>query len=172
MDIKKKLKILYEARIIFFKALLAGYAGKSDKKDPRLTKTISMFGFEKTNTYRYGNFIVVDRWTVSDHSNISSGTTVILFVEVPVWIMTYSGSYPKNVIPFLKEALSEQYKTGEFRGGRGPYRWVSEKFLYRNNVHENEVNNFSCFSGHEEIVDQKTGKVLGFHEYSGMSMIE
>ncbi len=172
MDKKKKDEILRRAQVVFFKAILAGYASKGKKKDPRFTTKTSMFGFKKTNTRHYGKFTVIDSWTVSDHSNISFGTTTILFEEIPIWFMTYSGSYPENVIPFLKEALSKQYKTGEFKGGRGPGSFKSEDLVYINSTPGFiGTTNFSCFCGRERICVLKTGEELGFHEYSGMSMI-
>ena len=173
MDSRKRDLILHQAQKIFFRALLAGYAGKGAKKDPRLTTEVSVFGFVKTNTYRDGDFTVIDSWVVSDHSTASSGRTIVLFEEVPIWVMTYSGSYPENVIHFLKEALSAQYKASDFRGGRGPGFFKSENgnFAYRNNAYANGNSNFSLFSGREEIIDIKTRSVVGFHEYSGMSML-
>ncbi len=173
MDKKKKEGILRRAQAVFFKALLAGYAGKGQKKDPHLTTEVSMFGFVKTNTYRDGDFTVVDSWVVSDHSTTSSGTTIILFEEVPIWVMTYSGSYPEDVISFLKEALSAQYKVGDFRGGRGPgfFKSSNGDLVYRNNAYANGNSNFSRFSGREEIINTESKKVVGFHEYSGMSML-
>ena len=172
MDEKKKERILRRAQAVSFKALLAGYAGKG-KKDPRLTTTTSMFGFTKTNTYRYGDFTVIDEWTTTDHSDFSFGKTMILFEEIPIWFMTYSGSYPKKVIPFLKEVLSIQYNSGDFRGGRGPgfFKSSNGDLVYRNNAYANGNSNFSRFSGREEIINTESKEVVGFHEYSGRSML-
>ena len=172
MDKMNVQAILKKAQEVFFRALLAGYASGTEKKDPRLTTTTSMFDFKTINTYRDGDFIVVDEWTKTDDSDVSFGSTTILFEEVPIWFMTYSGLYPKKVIPFLKEALTTQYKTGEFRGGRGPCIFNSKGLTYVNGSSKiNGIIDFSCFSGQETIFVQGTKEERGFHVYYGMSMI-
>ena len=168
MNEKKMSAILKKAQRVFFRAILAGYAG--GRKNNNLKKETSLFGFKKTNTYRSGDFIVIDEYTTTDHSDASSGTTTILFEEIPIWTMTYSGQYPKEVISFLKEALSVQYKKGRFRGGRGAIRWSSPQFIYRNHAYKSGNLDFRNFSGIETITNVETGEVVGFHEYSGMSM--
>ena len=97
-----KAEILKSAKEVFFRALLEGYAGNVEKKNVK----VSVFDFKTTVTYTEGPFIVIDEWTTSDHSDVSFGSTMILFEEIPIWFMTYSGLYPKNVTPSLKEILS------------------------------------------------------------------
>jgi hypothetical protein len=161
-----KKEILQKAMEVFFRALLAGYAGENKEN-----VKVSVFGFKKTVIYTEGEFTVIDEWTTTDHSDVSFGTTTILFEETPIWFMFYEGRYPKKVISFLKEAMTSQYKKGQFRGGRGPIRWSSDLFVYKNHAHKTGNLSFSQFSGHEKISDAKTGKILGFHEYCGCSML-
>jgi hypothetical protein len=45
------------------------------------------------------------------------------------------------------------------------------RFLYKNHAHKTGNLDFAHFSGREEILHRKTGEVLGFHDYSGRTMI-
>ena len=100
MNEKEIATVLKRAKEVFFKALLAGHTGGTEKKGPKLTTTHPMFDFKTKNTYHDGDFTVIDEWTTTDHSGVSFGTTTILFEKVPIWFMTYHGLYPKKSHPF------------------------------------------------------------------------
>ncbi|MEI8123951.1 MAG: DUF5680 domain-containing protein [bacterium] len=163
---KEVVRILDGAMKVFFKAMLAGYAGGCDSD--KVVKVKTPDGYT-TITFTDGDFVVVDRYCVTSYSDFSAGTTTIFYKENPVWIMFYAGKYPEKVIPFLKESLVEQYKQWGFRGGRG-YRFrYNRHYKYTN---EGEcLSSFTKFKGREEISTRLRGKSLGFHEYCGVSMI-
>ena len=181
---KKKLtrpqirNILLGAERVFFRAMLDGYVGGESQKSS-IIKTSDGY-----TTIRFfdGDYQVVDRYCVTPHSDCSAGTTTIFFKNEPVWWMSYHGSYPAEVIPFLKDVLLETYKGRLFIGGRG-LRCLSNGTLeYLNNV---RTESFNSFSGREEIcrLTPKVIKVggqkervishtlLGYHEYSGLALI-
>ncbi|HBT74668.1 TPA: hypothetical protein DEB29_01520 [Candidatus Wolfebacteria bacterium] len=90
---------------------------------------------------------------------------------MPVWGMSYGGSYPKEVIPLLKDALGAAYVCHFFNGGRGPKAHTRIGMRYENVVEPG--GNFVQFKGREEIRfdHDQAGEVLGFHEYFGGSLI-
>ncbi|MDD4761455.1 MAG: DUF5680 domain-containing protein [Candidatus Pacebacteria bacterium] len=157
-------KILEGAKEVFFKAMLAGYAGEGREKT---TKAKSSDGYT-TIEYSDGDFRVVDRYCTTPDSDFSAGTTVIFFENKPVWWMAYAGSYPAEVIGFLKEILRENYENGIFNGGRGLGVKRGENFIYINEVKDCD---FSLFNGMEIIIYSKTEKKLGFHRYFGSALI-
>lgn len=169
--------VLRGAKDAFFKAMLAGYANAKNKtsklkviKEKRKLKN----GYQKTITVKVGKFTVIDSWRTMLHSDNSFGTTVILFLDKPVWTMSYGGSYPKRVIPFLKEALWYEYKEHNFTGGRGLnyfsncatiFSKAKNNLIYRNTGTED----FTNFKSDESISYGK--KVLGRHKCFGGSLI-
>jgi hypothetical protein len=143
---------------VFFKAILAGYAGDGSG----VKKEKSPDGY-KTLIYEEGKFRVADRYCVTPHSDKSAGTTTIFFEGQPIWWMSYGGEYHKSEIPLLKEALSKAYHEQTFCGGRGPETFGD---LYFNRFR----GNFESFSG-TEVINSPRGNVLGYHHYLGMSLI-
>jgi len=168
MTTKDKIRILWDARWAFFKAMRAGYASNAQSS----IKTKTSDGY-RIITFTDGDFRVEDRYCVTPHSNSSAGTTTIFYKGDPVWWMSYGGFYPEDVIEFLKVALLYQYNRGIFFGGRGPTFITSgDGLAYENRpVLEDAEDHFWKFKGREEIYNQITGKLLGFHEYWGMSLI-
>lgn len=145
-----------EVRDFFFRAMRQGYAGKG-KPQP----VPDMPGF-KRQVYEENHFRLVDQWGSNTDSNVSAGITTIWYEGKIVFLMTYSGAYDEEAIPFLKKALLEAYRCKEFNGGRGPKFFKKGKLIYLNHWNHDERNSW----GREEIwtVD---GGCLGFHEYCG-----
>jgi hypothetical protein len=156
------IQILKEAQIVFFEALLEGYAGKTKS----IKKITSPNGY-KTLTFSKGDFTVLDMYCVTPYSDCSCGTTTIFYKDKPVWWMSYGGEYPKKVILFLKKVLRQSYEVGEFNGCRGRKNVCFGSYLYMNHF----VGDFSFFQGEEKIFEEKKGEHLGHHRYFGMSLI-
>jgi len=157
------------ARGVFFRAMLAGYAGNGNGKNDKIVKTKSSNGNEVTIIFNEGDFMVIDRYYVTPGFNTLAGMTLIFFKGNPIWWMSYGGEYPKEVIPFLKLVLAEEYRIGSFRGGRGPIEWADKKYRYRNRPTGNTC--FDSFFGREEITIASSNGLIGFHDYQGASMI-
>ena len=169
MNTSEKVIMLDAAKTVFFKAMLAGYANGSDSDMVVKVKTPDGY---TTITFAYGDFVVVDRYCVTPYSDFSAGTTTISYNCNPIWIMFYTGYYPKKVIPFLKMTLADQYSKGIFFGGRGAHCGMNnenEHLFYWNIC---ERNRFSYFLGREHIIDLRKPNVeLGHHRYLGMSLL-
>ncbi len=169
MDSWSRSMILAEALKVFFKALLAGYAG-----DGSGVKKEKFPDGRRIHTWEEGFFKVVDEWRVFPNSDWSMGNTTIFFKGNAVWGMSYGGCYPEAVIPFLKKALAEAYKDENFNCGRGPIVYagdidgVSLVYLNTNNP---ACNNFLLFSGEEKILKGCDSTILGFHKFFGMTLI-
>lgn len=170
LTVEQREEILNGAREMFFAAMLAGYASEKINLAKISAKILGKDGY-KTITFLSGNYKVVDRYCVTPLSDFSAGTTTIFHRFrfkgrwIPVWWMSYSGHYPKEVIPFLKVALKQSYEKGEFAGGRGPktLQFVKGKSdLYENHW----VGDFHSFDGCESINCN-----AGFHKYFGMALI-
>jgi hypothetical protein len=163
-------EILSLAEKVFFRAMLAGYLGGDKSKGVRM-KTRDLNGNETTITYAEEDFVVIDRYYTTPGSNASVGLTLILFKGNPVWWMSYNGEYPKEVIPFLKSALAEAYREGEFNGGRGKVVFSKHKeFEYFNDCSGHCL--FQSFYGLEKIVKKENfHNWVGYHKYHGGSMI-
>ncbi|MBU1557972.1 hypothetical protein KKC45_03360 [Patescibacteria group bacterium] len=157
----------------FWLAKENGWAsGKVDVKKDRFNPNLKRIVFQKER------FFYQDKYWVTPVSNSSAGTTTILFlynrIWIPVWWMSYGGEYPKEVIPFLKEALMENIRLKQFKGGRG--RCFFENSNYPDLTYLNgDTGDFSSFRGRESIYKgfniSSTKKELGFHTYQGMSLI-
>lgn len=154
---------------VFFAAMQDGYAGNAKKS------TITELPNSKVITFKQGRWTVVDCYFVTPLSNFSFGTTIIYYDDVPVWMMHYWGEYPKEVIPFLKQALRANYEFGRFEGGRGPRMYSDPdnfKRLEYFNFPEHNDNPLN-FKGREEI--KKYGlplnRIVGWHEYSGQLLL-
>jgi hypothetical protein len=164
--------VLNGAKKAFFEAMLAGYANATGEPVSGLVKTKSENGCEKTLTFTVGDYVVQDHYVVTPLSDYSAGTTTIFYKSFPVWLMAYGGYYPKDAIPFLKEALAKAYKMSQFLGGRGPEAYVETSVgLEYNNTFVSGDDSFLWFEGHEYIWSKGVGKALGTHKYFGMSLI-
>ena len=125
--------------------------------------------------HRTGKFTFVDEW--SSHANgRSEGKTTIWFGLNPIWVMSYCGWYPKEVIPFLKVALMEMIEARRFMGGRGNNYYYDENYpdlAYYNDVERAKL--FPGFVGEEKIYkkndDGSDDTLVGLHRYQGMSLI-
>jgi hypothetical protein len=159
LTIEGKYEILEGAKKAFFAAMVNGYAGGKD-----------MNGVP----FEVGDYVVIDKWWKTGIPGHSMGTTIIYYKHglrmLPVWNMSYEGSYPKEVIPFLLEALSQTYQAGIFLGGRGPTHYHNTVYAYNNIIDKGD---FSCFSGVEAIQPLQVagGRTLGAHRYWGTSLI-
>src|SRR3989344_1257859 len=119
--------------------------------------------------HQIGRFIFVDEW--SSHANgRSEGKTTIWFGFNPVWVMSYCGWYPKEVIPFLKVALMEMIEARHFTGGRGNNYYYDKNYpdlAYFNDVERAKL--FSGFVGEEKIYksinDGSDNTLVGLHRY-------
>ncbi|MFA6269748.1 MAG: DUF5680 domain-containing protein [Candidatus Paceibacterota bacterium] len=164
-----KVDILKGAKAAFFEAMLDGYAGGENRKS---IKTSGNDGYTTiTYTTEDSKYRVVDRYCTTPLSDWSAGTTTIFYrvnlIWVPVWWMEYNGFYYKNVIPFLKSAIRQSYEMEIFNGGRGPARYNDSGIEY-NNIWSGD---FERFLGREEIEDKLNGELLGFHSFSGRSLL-
>lgn len=156
---------------VFFAAMQNGYAGSAPKS------TIAELHGSKVIRYKQGDFEVVDCYFVTSISDYSFGTTTIYYQGNAVWMMQYRGQYPKDVIPFLKQALRQTYEKSEFVGGRGPIIYfeggtIDTQLRYSNNVISGDWRNFL---GREEIYRSCGGNqgagMQGWHEYGGLLLI-
>jgi hypothetical protein len=158
--------ILAGAQAVFFKALLAGYAGGGDHE---VTVVSHKTDWTRRNTARVGDYEVIDEWDVNPYTDCSGGRTRILFHGVPVWMMFYVGSYTDEAIPLLMEALAHCYQAAIFNGGRGPDCLEGGGLVYLNHV---SCGGFTYFRGREEILRHNvSGESLGFHDYMGKALI-
>lgn len=180
MRAKERMSILRMAKEIFFKAMLAGYAG--DGGGVKKEKTPDGY---KTLTYEEGKFCVVDCYCVTPHSNRSAGTTTIFYEGQAIWWMSYGGWYEERAIPTLKKALVKAYRHGRFIGGRGVH-WTKGfsfendglSYLYDNRPDKKRRFFHGQFEGEEYIWQHIKGhgyfrqpKIVGYHKYFGMSLI-
>lgn len=170
MNDQDKTCILKQAKNAFIKAMLAGYI--SDSADKKVIRISSRNGAEQMFTYEDEEMKVVDHRLIAQTSRFFVGTTTVFIDDVPIWWMSFGGRYPKEITDFLKRALKAQYESGSFRGGRGSIRYSDNEFTYSNTLDgiENSDLSLENFSGREEITD-KDGNVLGFLNYSGMSLL-
>lgn len=154
-----------EVRSFFFRAMVAGYASGA-KPEP----VPDMPGFKQL-VHKESHFSLLDRWCGGAENGLSSGTTTIWAKETttevwrPVWVMHYSGQYMDSAIPTLRAALHSVYKQKIFRGGRGPEIFRRGEHVYVNCL---ERGDFASFAGREEIFGASS---LGYHEYSGQSLL-
>lgn len=153
-----------EIQEFFFKGMLNGYA--AGIKGIALP---GMPGYKRTE-FREGDFYLLDRWVVTPLSDKSVGDTIIWHRDVPVWAMYYGGRFDKNTIAFLKRMLFKAYEARVFIGGRGlpDVESIKESLRY---INVPRGNDFSRFSGREEVFNTKMTKILGWHEYWGMSLL-
>lgn len=155
---------LTQVEEFFFRAMVAGWAVGGQK-----IRIPDLPGY-KAMPFEEGDWRLLDLYCVTPHSPMSAGTTTIWFQGAPVWVMNYGGFYEQSAIPFLKRALHLAYEAHHFVGGRGPRVFVEIPlvFVYMNYP---RLKDFAKFEGHEEIFSAETGDSVGFHDYSGMSLL-
>jgi hypothetical protein len=152
-------------KAFFFEAMQEGWVNPESHAEP----VAGMPGW-KGYEYRKGNLYLRDVFTVNWETGKSAGCTTIFQECEPVWIMFYSGMYPKDAIPTVKQALASAYKEHSFLGGRGVKNFQTEEssFLYLNWV---EKIDFTDFCGHETVINPSTHGFPGYHNYYGMSLV-
>jgi hypothetical protein len=156
---------------VYCAAMLKGFADAEvlpyiDRNLPPYIRKTVYFGGESNG--KFDPYLrVEDTWKVTK-SGLSSGITTVFHDTTPLWEMHYQGWYKKAALPFLKEALRENFEKGLFFGGRGPriYTNSSLKFQYVNYPGEN---NWKYFRSSEQIcVIGGNHEVMGFHDCHGM----
>ncbi|MDR3558433.1 MAG: DUF5680 domain-containing protein [Candidatus Pacebacteria bacterium] len=153
---------MHDVQEAFFQAMLAGWANNAKKSQIEGLPNAKAIMSEKDG------FKVADIYFTTPFSDLSTGSTIIWHLDLPVWIMSYEGRYEQIVIPFLMECLREAYSKHLFFGGRGPAFVQGDLFTYTNRF---EYNEFGKFSGVEQIHDNQTGRCLGYHRYHGLSLM-
>lgn len=157
--------LLIAAQVFFVDAMALGWATRGDE-----ALVPDILPGHKSFEYSEGRFRLIDRHSARPHSTRSSGSITIWCEGEVVWVMTYQGSYHGRVISFLQKALREAYsQRRRFIGGRGPSVFLGQGLAYTNRV---EIPDFGYFKGREEIYDVGTKVSLGFHDYSGLSLID
>ncbi len=141
----------------------------------------------KEYSFTEGPLHFVDRWSSTPWSDVSSGaTTIFLDVElpafkrpletVPIWTMSYAGSYTKEARRCLKGALRAAYQNPSvgFWGCRGVGGYEDEGLRYANTLirewnlrYGNPEPSFRHFTGVEEVYDTAKDVMLGSHQYFG-----
>ena len=159
--------LVQAAQSVFLEAMCFGYAMDGTSGRPVEKSTIVELPGSKVITTDLVDWKVVDCYFTNPSSDKSAGQTMIWHKNVPVWTMSYGGSYPKVVIPFLKKCLGRAYLEERFYGGRGPEFMEDEPFTYVNRFH----GTFTSFKGEERIYD-KSGARFGHHWYHGMSLLK
>jgi hypothetical protein len=154
------------AEKIFLKAMRDLYAKQDVEKKP----IVGMWGSQSVQ-WEHGMWKVVDAYFTAPGSYKSTGFTLIVYNEHPIWAMHYGGYYPKAVIPFLKQCLAEAYERNEFNGGRGPWSKYGseEQLMYTNNIKYGST--FTNFSGDEWIRSRNGNRIVGQQWYRGHSLI-
>ena len=158
-------KTLDGALAAFFVVMLAGYAG-GDRAVGLRVLVKKEKNKHKVTAY-FDGYKIEDKWNTFPNSQCSEGVTTIYYNDSPIWRMHYGGNYPEKVIPFLKKMLASSYNVRSFRGGRGPFVRSNTEYEY----HNNPLGDFYRFSGQEKILDFKSKKLLGYHDYFGMALI-
>ncbi len=166
---------LKETEDFFFRGVCASWAGGNNGVPiPEGEGALNLVGWNEViyrDTLGFAGYQLADRWGLDPDSGKPSGSLLITHWSIPVWGMWCGGdSYHGSVIPFLREALMENYRKDKFCGGRGPARYRNHQgtFLYANEFE----GGFARFSGHEYIEYICTNgdrKNLGSHRYWGGS---
>ena len=157
----------------FFEASLNGWVGDA----PEVLMD-ELPGFKVINYPRYGRpemegFFYRDAYSVHPETKISTGFTNIWHDGIPIFTSGYGGYYPKQAIPFLKEALRKAYLRKIFNGGRGveyqnggfEYIITGKRKLFAEEQARNllKLKEHTQFDGIEAILDYRTGQVIGWH---------
>jgi len=124
-----------------FAANLSGYAGGKAKNWTKEADRSTTIKFEK------GDWLYLDNFYGGEPYG---GRTIVFFQNQPIWIMVYYGWVeptinPKEVYPFLREALLQMPQDAPFRG---PKKFVSHPYHYLNSW----SGDVSRFFGQEKII--------------------
>jgi hypothetical protein len=154
------------AEKIFLKAMRDLYAKQDVEKKP----IVGMWGSQSVQ-WEHGMWKVIDTSFTAPGSHRSTGFTLVVYNEHPIWAMHYGGMYAKQATLFLKQCLKTAYDLEIFNGGRGRPLEEGSGFRYRNTVVEGST--FEVFAGDEHIYVMKDGHELtvGHHWYRGHSLI-
>ncbi len=113
---------------------------------------------------KHGHVLVDDYWT-NRETGMSGGYICTWRNEEVVMYMTYFGSYPKEVTPFLRKALLAGLTDTKFFGFRGPEYFTDEEAgLSYINTHNGGP---SRFWGEETIQPIDRTFTIGHHAYHG-----
>jgi hypothetical protein len=129
---------------------------------------------QKTLLYSKGKFTLTDTY-FNAKGVWSAGQTLILMDGELAWHMYYEGVYQDDALPLLKGALHEEWRSGQFTGGRGRHNFSTSvengKLTYYN--YQTPGSTFLKFSGHERIQLLLSGSrsspddMRGQHMYRG-----
>lgn len=155
---------LTDVQEFFFRGMLKGWASP----DPQITNVFDMPHHKQIEVLE-GPWRLLDRWSEPPGSDKSAGFKEISYQDVPVWIMTYGGSYMPEVIGLLKFALYDNYVEKIWCGGRGPEDLRQHGGIYK--YCNRWRGSFGNFSGQEEILHILTREQRGYHVYGGMSLL-
>jgi len=151
-----KLEILEVAKNLFFKAMLHNHHKLKEIHD--------------SETFLFKNCLQTTKL-----SNKTVGTITIYYNKIPVWWMSCCGFCKKEALPFLIEARTKAYETGEFIGGHGVSELRHANLIYLNMV--KPKHDFSCFDG-VEIIEEYTNDCFlndlfpfAYFKYCGMSLL-
>ncbi len=152
-----------EIKKFFLEASAKTYAASMPKA------TIVGLPGSETLRYQRGNLIYVDCYYPGSKGR-SFGFIIISsdrVPPVPLWGMQYNSKWiaDTRIIPFLKNALRENYEAGVFYGGRGRDFFAGDLLVYRNFVAKND---FANCEGYEEIYERQTSKWLFRRDYKGL----
>jgi hypothetical protein len=150
-------------KAFFLEAMQYGWVNPDTHAQP----VEGMQGY-KGYEYRKGNLYLRDVFTVNWETRKSAGFTTIQQDDEPVWIMFYSGMYPKEAIPIVKQTLSAAYKDQIFWGGRGETNFELGAALKY--VNQRERIEFEDFCGRETVFNE-SNHPIGYHDYWGMSLV-
>ncbi len=155
-----------EVEKVWLDAMGSGYI--SDREPEQVPQYQN---FTKRFVHEIRGFKVVDEWTSVSGEDFSFGRTMVWRDGFPLWVMQYYGYYKERAIPFLKEALTENYvRRRVFLAGRGPDFYQSRELdlNYSNAVHQGST--FTAFTALESIQDRSNGEHLGHHRIMGGRM--
>ena len=149
----------------YLKVMLAMYSsteitGVSVKKSDAVGASTNTSGC-------FGLYAVENDLTCIPNSDFFVGVTKMYYKEILVWWMTYDGSYPSEVIPFLKQAKLKAYTEMSFVGGRGPECFVSDDpYQYINSMMWGDI---KAFHGDDQVWRKCPGddELLGTCRYRG-----
>lgn len=163
---------LGETEEFFFLGVMKGWAGGDEGSPlPKNEGTPGMEEWRQTiyqDDIGFAGYKLIDRWGRDPDSGKPSGSVTIEHWGNLAWGMWCGGgSYKKEVLPFLREALLAGYYEKKFYGGRGPGAYRKGNLLYVNQF----GGDFSRFRGKEFIQHAETGEEYGGHDYWGGSFV-
>ena len=130
----------------------------------------SLDGYAQLSVQFEQDYRVTENFWTTPQSSYTLQTILILFENSPVWWMTCAGECRSEGVAFLQEALAANYRTGEFRAGRGDSVYKPADLGYMNSA---LFTSFSNFSGHDQVcrITNGSSQILSLHDFSGHSFI-